>query len=217
MKVAVIGATGFVGKAILHELLDRDHMVIGIARHPEKLGFRHPGLSMKAGDVMDKDVVAALVKGQEAVISAYNPGWSDTNIYKDYLEGAQAIQAGVKKSGVRRFIVSGGGGSLEIAPGQQLVDQPDFPAEFKEASSAVRDYLNILKKEQELEWTFFSPAIFMSAATSGKRRGVYRTGLDQPVFDKDGKSIISVEDLAVAIVDELEDPKHIRQRFTAAY
>ncbi|MDO6430632.1 NAD(P)H-binding protein [Flavitalea sp. BT771] len=217
MKVAVIGATGFVGKAILHELLDRDHMVIGIARHPEKLGFRHPGLSMKAGDVMDENFIAALVKGQDAVISAYNPGWSDPNIYQDYLAGAQAIQAGVKKSGVKRFIVSGGGGSLEIAPGRQLVDQPDFPAAFKDAASAVRDYLNILKKEQELEWTFFSPAILMNAGTSGKRRGVYRTGLDQPVFDKDGKSIISVEDQAVAIVDELENPRHIRQRFTAAY
>jgi len=196
MKVAVIGATGFVGKALLHELLDRDHMVIGIARHPEKLGFRHPGLSMKAGDVMGEGVVAALVKGQDAVISAYNPGMSDPNMYKNYLEGAQAILAGVKKSGVKRFIVSGGGDSLEVA---------------------ARDYFDILKNEQELEWTFFSPVIFMNAGTSGKRRGVYRTGLDQPVPDKDGKSIISVEDQAVAIADELEHPKYIRQRFTAAY
>jgi len=97
------------------------------------------------------------------------------------------------------------------------VDQPDFPAEFKDGSSAARDYLEILKKEQELDWTFVSPAIYLSPATSGKRRGMYRTGLDQPVFDKDGKSIISAEDLAVAVVDELEHPRHIRQRFTIAY
>jgi len=217
MKVAVIGATGFVGKAILRELLDRDHMVIGIARHPEKLGFRHPGLAMKAGDIFDVDQLVTLLKGQEAVISAYNPGWTNPDIYTDYLEGAQRIQDAVKKAGIRRLIICGGAGSLEIEPGKQLVDQSDFPAEFRDASAAVRDYLEILKKEKELEWTFFSPAIYMGPATSGKRRGVYRTGLDQPVFDKDGKSVISVEDLAVAVVDELEHPKHIRQRFTAAY
>jgi hypothetical protein len=217
MKVAVIGATGFVGKAILRELLDRDHMVTGIARHPEKLGFRHPGLSMKAADIMDEDQVVGLLKGQEAVISAYNPGWTNPDIYRDYMEGAPQIQAAVKKAGVKRLIVIGGAGSLEIAPGKQLVDEPDFPAQFRDGATAARDYLAILKKENELEWTLFSPAILMNPATSGKRKGAYRTALDQPVFDKDGKSVMSVEDLAMAVVDELEQPKHIRQRFTAAY
>ncbi|HEY4209605.1 MAG TPA: NAD(P)H-binding protein [Puia sp.] len=216
-KVAVIGATGFVGKAILHELLDRDHMVTGIARHPEKLGFRHPGLVMRAGDVMNEDQIAGLVKGQEAVISAYNPGWTNPNIYDDYMEGAPLIQAAIKKAGVRRLIVIGGAGSLEIAPGKQLVDQPDFPAQFKDGAAAARDFLEMLRKEDELEWTLFSPAILMNPSTSGKRKGVYRTALNQPVFDKEGKSVISVEDLAVAVVDELEKPQHIRQRFTAGY
>jgi len=217
MKVAVIGATGFVGKAMLPELLDRDHMVMGIARHPEKLGFRHPGLAMRAGDVFNIDQLAALLKGQEAVISAFNPGWTNPNIYKDYIEGAKCIQAAVRKAGIKRLIVVGGGGSLEVAPGKQLVDQPEFPAQFRDGALAARDYLEILKKEEELEWTFFSPAILMNPTTSGKRKGIYRMGLDQPVFDKEGKSVLSVEDLAVAIVDELEQPKHIRQRFTAAY
>lgn len=217
MKVAVIGATGFVGKAILHELLDRDHMVLGIARHPEKLGFRHPGLAMRAGDVFNTDQMTALIKGQEAVISAYNPGWTNPNIYKEYIEGAKCIQEEVKRADIRRLIVVGGAGSLEIAPGKQLVDQPDFPAQFRDGAAAARDYLEILKKEAALDWTFISPAIFMGPSTSGKRKGIYRTNLNQPVFDKDGKSVLSVEDLAVAIVDELEHPKHIRQRFTAAY
>lgn len=217
MKVAVIGATGFVGKAILHELLDRDHMVLGIARHPEKLGFRHPGLAMRSADVFTPDQLTALIKGQEAVISAYNPGWTNPNIYKEYVEGAKCIQEEVKKADIRRLIVVGGAGSLEIAPGKQLVDQPDFPGQFRDGAAAARDYLEILKKEEELDWTLISPAIFMGPSTSGKRKGIYRTNLNQPVFDKDGKSVLSVEDLAVAIVDELEQPKHIRQRFTAAY
>jgi putative NADH-flavin reductase len=217
MKVAVIGATGFVGKAVLHELLDRDHMVTGIARHPEKLGFRHPGLAMRSCDVENEDQLANLVKGHEAVISAFNAGWTNPELYKDFLVGAQHIQEAVKKAGILRFIVIGGAGSLEVAPGQQLVDQPEFPDQFKDGATAARDYLNILKKEDELEWTYFSPAILMNQASSGKRRGIYRTALDQPVFDKDGKSVLSVEDLAVAVVDELEKPKHIRQRFTAAY
>jgi putative NADH-flavin reductase len=133
------------------------------------------------------------------------------------MEGAPRIQEAVKKAGVKRLIVIGGAGSLEIAPGKQLVDQPDFPAEFRDGAAAARDFLDILKKEEDLDWTLLSPAIFMNPSTSGKRRGRYRTALNQPVFDKDGKSAISVEDLAVAIVDELEKPQHIRERFTAGY
>ncbi|HWK04898.1 MAG TPA: NAD(P)H-binding protein [Puia sp.] len=217
MKVVLIGTTGFVGKAILLELLDRDHYVTGIARHPEKLGIHHPSLTTKAGDMLNEQQVTALVKGHDAVVSAYNPGWTNPKIYEEYLQGAQTIQAGVKAAGVKRLLVIGGAGSLEIKPGLQLIDTPEFPAQFKPGSSAARDYLAILKKEKELDWTYFSPAILMNQGTSGIRKGVYRTGLDQPVFDQQGKSVLSVEDLAVAIVDELEHPKHIRQRFTAAY
>jgi putative NADH-flavin reductase len=217
MKVALIGATGFVGKAILHELLNRGHQVTAIARHPDKLDVHTPTLTPKTGNVMDPQQVMELVKGHDAVISAYNPGWTNPNIYKESLEGGAAIQEGVKKAGVKRLIVIGGGGSLEIAPGLQLIDTPQFPAEYKDGARGARDYLNIIRKEKELDWTFFSPAILMNQETSGIRRGTYRTGLDNPVFDKDGKSVLSVEDLAVAIVDELEHPKHIRQRFTAAY
>ncbi|HEX9511079.1 MAG TPA: NAD(P)H-binding protein [Puia sp.] len=217
MKVVLIGTTGFTGKAILLELLDRDHFVTAIARHPEKLGIHHPSLTTKAGNMLDEQQVIALVKGHDAVVSAYNPGWTNPKIYEEYLEGAQTIQAGVKKAGVKRLLVVGGASSLEIKPGVQLIDTPEFPTQFKAGASGGRDYLAILKKEKELDWTYFSPAILMNSGTSGVRKGVYRTGLDQPVFDQQGKSVLSVEDLAVAVVDELEHPKHIRQRFTAAY
>jgi putative NADH-flavin reductase len=217
MKVALIGATGFVGSAILRELLERGHQVTAIARHPEKLDITHPNLAGKPGDVLDENKVAELVKGHDAVISAYNPGWNNPNIYDEFLAGAKAIQAGMKKAGVKRLLVIGGAGSLEIAPGVQVIDTPEFPANIRPGASAARDYLNILKKEKDLEWTYFSPALEMHQGTSGVRKGSYRKGLDNPVYDDKGRSVLSVEDLAVAIVDELEHPKHIRERFTAAY
>ncbi len=215
MKVALIGATGFVGAALLKELLDRGHEVTAIARHIEKLPANEH-LHPKKGDVMDPAQVAELVKGHDAVISAYNPGWSNPDIGTDIPKGMLAIEQGVERSGVRRFIVIGGAGSLEIN-GVQLVDSPQFPAEYKVAASAVRDYLNVIRKNTVLDWTFFSPAILMNHDTAGVRRGHYRTGLDNPVFDEKGQSVLSVEDLALAVVDELEQPRHIRQRFTAAY
>lgn len=217
MKVALIGATGFVGTALLKELTDRGHQVTAISRHPESLKDLHPQVRAVAGDVMKEEEVALLVKGHDAVISAYNPGWTNPNIYADFLIGAKAIQAGTKAAGVQRLIVIGGAGSLEVAPGLQLIDTPQFPAAFKPGASAAREYQAILKQEKDLDWTFFSPAILMNHDTSGVRKGTYRLGLDNPVFDKDGKSVLSVEDLALVIVDELEQGRHIRQRFTAAY
>ena len=217
MKIALIGATGFVGTALLKELTDRGHEVTAISRHPENIKLKSPLIHPVTGDVLDAQQVAKLVKGYDAVISAYNPGWTNPQIADEIMKGSRTIQAGVKAAGVKRFIVIGGAGSLEIAPGLQLVDSPSFPAEYKAAASAVRDYLREISQEKDLDWTFFSPAILMNHDTSGTRRGHYRLGLDNPVFDDQGNSILSVEDLALVIVDELEHPKHIRQRFTAAY
>lgn len=216
MKVALIGASGFVGSAILNELLQRGHEVTAIVRNPEKIK-QGSTVSVIKANVLNQSEVEDAVKGQEAVISAYNAGWANPNLYNEFLEGAQAIQAGVKKSGIKRFIVVGGAGSLYIADGVQLLETPQFPKEFRAGASAARDYLNILKNEKELDWTFLSPAIEMHHGTSGVRKGTYRTGLDNPVFDANNRSVISVEDIAVAIVDELENSKHIRQRFTVAY
>lgn len=215
MKVALIGATGFVGKAVLNELLHKGHQVTAIVRHPESLKPQH-GLTIINGDATDVLMLTGALKGQEAVISTFNAGWANPNLYLDFLNGSKAIQEGVKKSGVKRLLVVGGAGSLFIN-GKQLVDTPEFPAEYKAGATAARDYLNELKKEPELDWVFLSPAIEMHPGTSGVRKGTYRTGTENPVFNEDGRSIISVEDIALAIVDEIEQPKFSRQRFTAAY
>lgn len=216
MKVALIGASGFVGSAILKELLQRGHQVTAIVRNPGKVSPA-ANVTVVSANVLDEAEVKNAVAGHDAVISAYNAGWTNPDLYNEFLKGAQTIQEGVKQSGVKRLIFVGGAGSLFIAPGQQIVDTEGFPAEWKPGALAARDYLEMLKKETTLDWTFLSPAVEMHQGTSGNRKGVYRTGLDKPVFDAEGRSIISVEDIAVAIVDELEAPKHIRQRFTVAY
>jgi uncharacterized protein len=216
MEVALIGASGFVGTAILNELLQRGHQVTAIVRNPGKIAPAENVTAVSANALNETEIKNA-VAGHDAVISAYNSGWTNPDLYKEFLKGAQTIQEGVKQSGVKRLIFIGGAGSLFVAPGQQLVDTEGFPAEWKPGALAARDYLNILKKETALDWTFLSPAVEMHQGTSGNRKGKYRTGLESPVFDADSRSMISVEDTAVAIVDELESPKHIRQRFTVAY
>ena len=216
MKVVLIGATGFVGSAILKEALSRGHEVTAIARHPEKIKTQN-NLTIVKGDVMDTDKLSETLKGNDVVVSAYNPGWTNPDIYNEFLKGSQAIQKAVKKSGVKRYIVNGGAGSLFVAPNVQLIDTHEFPDEYKPGAGAARDYLNILKNENQLEWTFVSPAIEMNPGTPHERKGTYRTGLDNPVFDSNNKSRISVEDLAVAVIDEVEHSKHIRVRFTVGY
>jgi uncharacterized protein len=216
MKIALIGATGFVGTAILKEALDRGHAVTAIARNPEKIKAQN-NLTIVKSDVMDSDGLSEVLKGNDVVVSAYNAGWTNPDIYNEFLKGSRSIQEAVKKSEVKRLIVLGGAGSLFITPNVQLVDTPQFPADWKPGALSARDYLNELKNEDQLDWTFVSPAIEMNPGTPHERRGTYRTGLDNPVFDANNKSTISVEDFAVAIVDEVENPKHIRVRFTVAY
>lgn len=215
MKVALIGASGFVGKAVLNELLQRNHQVTAIVRNPGNLQPQD-NLTITIADATDSETLADAVKGNDAVISTFNAGWTNPNLYNDFLNGSKAIQAGVKKSGVKRLLVVGGAGSLFI-DGKQLVDSPDFPADYKAGATAARDYLNELKKETELNWVFLSPAIEMHPGTSGVRKSTYRTGSENPIFNGDGRSVISVEDLAMAIVDEIEQPKYSRRRFTVAY
>lgn len=214
MKIALIGATGYVGSHLLKEALHRGHEVTAIARNPEKVTLENPQLTLAQGDAQNEDEVAKLVAGHDAVLNAFNGGWTNPNIYNDHLAGSQAIQNGVKKAGIKRLLVIGGAGSLEAAPGLQLVDTPQFPAEWKAGALSARDYLTILQKEEDLDWTFLSPAILLEP---GERTGQFRKGLDQPVFDENGVSKVSVEDLSVAVLDELENPQHIHQRFTIGY
>lgn len=216
MKVALIGASGFVGAAVLNELVQRGHEVTAVVRNTGKIK-QQENVSTAKADVFDAAQVANAVKGHDAVVSTFNAGWTNPNLYNEFLEGCKSIQEGVKQSGVKRYFVVGGAGSLYTEDGSQLVDSPAFPKEIKPGALAARDYLNYIKEEQDLDWTFLSPAIEMHQGTSGERKGKYRTGLETPVLDEQGRSIASVEDTALAIVDELENPKHIRKRFTAAY
>jgi len=213
MKIALIGATGFVGSAILNELADRKQEITAIARTPKDTA----NATWVAADIFNVDAFAEILKGHDTVINAYNPGWTNPNIYDDFLNGSKAIQEAVKKSGVKRFITIGGGGSLYVAPDLQAVDTPDFPKEIFPGANAARHYLNIIKEEKDLDWAFFSPAFEMHAGTTTGRTGKYRLGLENPVFNDEQRSILSVEDLAVVIADETENPKHHQVRFTAGY
>lgn len=215
MKVAVIGATGFVGQNLVNELAERGHEVLAIARNTEKV-IQKENVVAKSVDVTNEQALASAVNGYDVVVSAFNAGWTNPNIYNDFIKGAEAIQAGVKASNVNRLIVIGGAGSLFI-DGKQLVDGENFPAEIKPGATAARDYLNTLKEEKELNWTFFSPAIEMHPGITIGRTGKYRLGLESPVFDEAGKCVLSVQDLAIVIADEVESNQHPRQRFTAAY
>jgi len=216
MKVALIGATGFVGSHLLQELVNRGFEVTAVARSVDKIPVKDGQPKAVAADVTDVKALAAVLKGNDVVLSAFNPGWSNPDIYNDFMKGSEAIRQAVKEAGIKRYVMIGGAGSLYI-DGQQIVDGADFPENIKPGATAARDYLNVLKKEKELDWTMFSPAINMHPGIKTGRTGKYRLGTDEPVFDKDGESVLSVEDLAVAVVDEIENHKFSRQRFTAGY
>ena len=215
-KVAVIGATGFVGTQVVKELANRGYFVNALARNTSKIE-ESENVKAIAVDVYNTSELSEILKGNDAVISAFNPGWTNPNIFEDFLKGAESIEKAVEESGVKRFITVGGAGSLYIAENLQLIDTPEFPAEIKPGAEAAREYLEIIKKNENLDWTFFSPAIEMHQGTAGVRKGTYRTALENPVFDEEGRSVLSVEDVAVALVDELENNQFVKQRFTAAY
>jgi putative NADH-flavin reductase len=212
MKIAIIGASGFIGSFIRDEALARGHQVTAIVRHPEKITVQNPRLTIVKADIL-KDKVDELVKGHDAVISAYSASRSGSDIYNQHVKGAKAIISGVKKSGIKRLLVVGGAATLEVAPGMQLLDTMS-PEQVSGGMLATRETLFMLRKERELEWTFLSPAASISV---GERTGHYRLGKDQLLKNEKGESKISTQDYAIAMLDELEHPQHIRQRFTVAY
>lgn len=218
MKISLIGATGFVGNAILNELLDRNYQLNAIARNPDKITIENENLQKNSIDIFSEEDLAEALKGSDAVISAYNPGWTNPNIHEEYLKGAEAIQNAVEKSGVKRLIVIGGAGTLKI-DGNHIVDGPDFPKEIYPGASAVKKYyVENLSKNKTLDWEFFSPALEMNMFSEDQAKtGKYRLGTDSPVFDNEGRSRHSVQDLAIAIADEIENKKFSHQIFTAAY
>jgi putative NADH-flavin reductase len=214
MKVALIGASGYVGSQLLNEALNRGHQVTAIVRRTDRLPDR-PNLTAKQGDVLDTEALAGLLAGHDAVIAAYNPDReSPGDAYERMVAGAGSIIAATKKSGVKRLLVVGGAGSLEVTPGQQVLDQPGFPEDWKPGASGTRQFLYLLKEEPDLDWTFLSPAAMLEP---GERTGEFRLGGDQLLVDEKGECRISTQDYAVAMIDELEDPKHTRRRFCVAY
>ncbi|WP_323687489.1 MULTISPECIES: NAD(P)-dependent oxidoreductase [unclassified Rhizobium] len=201
-KIALIGASGNAGSRILKELSDRGHQVTAIARNPEKIASL-PNVVAKKGDVFDQAGLSELLKGHDTVISAVHFTASDP---------VMLIEA-VRASGVSRYLVVGGAGSLEIAPGQRVVDLPDFPAAYKAEATKGAEFLDRLKGEKQLDWTFLSPS---AEFVPGERTGKFRIGKDSLLSNEAG-SRISFEDYAIALVDEIEKPQHSRQRFTVGY
>ena len=217
-NVVLIGATGFVGSAILNELIERGHKVTAIVRNLESAKVKNPLIEYVVGDATHPTELAQIAKGKDAVISAYNPGWANPRQYEDTLENYPKIVEGAKQAGVRRLLIVGGAGTLFVKPGVRLVDTGTLPEAWLPGVKSLGEfYLNTLMKENDIDWIFFSPAGNLGNMTTGVRTGKYRLGKDDMLFDEKGESFISVEDYAVAMVDELEQENHHKERFTAAY
>ncbi|MER6947284.1 NAD(P)-dependent oxidoreductase [Nonomuraea sp. NPDC000554] len=200
MKILLFGATGMVGQRIATELRNRGNDVTALSRSgPDK------------GDVAD---TATLARGYDVVISAIAPPRDGTEPEAPFLAANRALIDGARKAGVRRLIVVGGAGSLQVAPGLDLVDTPGFPEMYKKESLAQREALKLYREVDDLDWTYVSPA---AEIDPGERTGVYRIGGDQLLTDAEGRSRISAEDFAVAIADEVENGAHPRKRITVAY
>jgi putative NADH-flavin reductase len=202
MKIAVLGASGRAGSEITSEAAARGHQVLALARNPEKIPAID-GVVAKAGDAADPEALATLIAGSDAVISALH-----------FDVSAETLLSAIRKAGVPRLLVTGGAASLEVAPGVRVIDSPDFPEEWKPFALGGITFLDALRQVDDVDWTFFSPAALIF---EGPRTGSYRPGTDQLVTDDSGESKISFADYAIAMVDELEAPKHSRARFTAAY
>lgn len=214
-SVVLIGASGFVGNAILNELLSGGHKVTAVVRNPKKINVTNSKLEIVKTDVSDTNVMVEICKGKEAIISAYNPGWANPDIYEETLRNYPLILEAAKRSGAKRLLCVGGAGTLFCAPGLRVVDSGAIPDAIMDGVKSLGEfYLNTLMNEKTIDWIFFSPA---GTLESGKRTGKFRLGKDDLIVDENGISHISVEDYAVAMVDELENPKHHYERFTIGY
>lgn len=214
-NVLLIGATGFVGSAVLNELVSRGHKVTAVVRNIEKVAKSELVDAVKE-DVANVDAIAKLAEGKDAIISAYNPGWTNPDIATLISENYPKILSVAKKSGVERLLIVGGAGTLFCAPGLRVVDSGVIPEEIMGGVRPLGDfYLNTLMNENDIDWVFFSPAGVFDQ--QGKKTGNYRLGKDDLIVDADGNSHISVQDYADAMVNELEKPAHHKERFTIGY
>lgn len=214
-KTALIGASGFVGSAILKELLSRGYEVKALVRNPEHVKINNPNLTVKKVDVADTEALAKDLKGYDAVISAYNPGWSNPDIYNLTLQNYPRILEAAKEADVKRLLIVGGAGTLFCAPGVRVVDSGVIPAEIMGGVKSLGEfYLDTLNNEKAIDWIFFSPA---GSLEPGDATGTYRLGKDDLIVDNEGHSRITVGDYAKAMVDELETSAHHQERFTIGY
>lgn len=217
-NVVLIGASGFVGSAILNESLNRGHHVTAVVRHADKITVTHPNLTVVEADATQPDTLARLARGKDAVISAYNPGWGNPRQYEEVLAGYPRIIEGVKLAGVGRLLIVGGAGALFVQPGVRLADTGTLPEAWLPAVKSLCEiYLNTLRPEHDIDWVYFAPAGNLGNMGPGVRTGHYRLGHEDMLTDAKGESFISVEDYAVAMVDELEQENHHQDIFTAAY
>lgn len=212
MNIALIGATGFIGSALLKEALSRGHQVTALVSRPERLPT-HPQLRGIQVDVNDTPALTQALTGHDAVLSAFS-GHAQADVLDYYLKGFRSILAATQDARVPRLLVVGGAGSLEVAPGLQLLDTPEFPAAYKGTAEGARQALKLLRAQQSLDWTMLSPSAIIAP---GERTGRFRLGGDQLLVAADGKSHVSVEDYAAAFIDEMETPAHSRRRFTVGY
>ena len=202
-KIAIIGATGRAGSQLLEEALRRGHSITAIARDTSKVGDR-AGVVSKSLDVLDSAALQVALTGHDVVISAAHFATVP----------ASAIVGPVKQAGVKRLLVVGGAGSLLLPDDTRVIDSAGFPAEYKAEASAGAEFLDALRQEQELDWTFLSPS---AEFVEGERSGQYRVGKDHLLVSAEGRSWITFADYAIALIDEVETPKHLRQRYTVGY
>lgn len=212
MKVAIIGASGYVGSVLLEEASRRGHAVTALVTKPERVP-QAEGVTAVRADVLNEIALAGQLKGHDVVISSFS-GHAQHDIRGYYMQGTRSIVAAVKSAGIPRLLVVGGAGGLEIAPGLQLLDSDNFPSQWKATAEGARDALNMLRGEADLNWTVLAPPAHLEPGT---RTGVFRQGRDSLLVDGEGHSHISLADYAVAMLDELEHPKHPRTRFTVGY
>jgi len=216
MKLAVFGATGNVGQRVVAEALRRGHEVVGVVRDPESVQSPDKRVSLVKGDATNAADVARVTRGTDAVVSAISPRPNSRGLPAPSLaDNSRALIKGMRDSGAKRVLYVGGASSLEVAPGKALADLPDFPAAYQEEAREGREALDIWRNEAKgLDWTYLSPA---AEIAPGKRTGKYRTTDDKLLTDEKGKSFITFEDYAAAVLDELERPQHVAKRFGVAY
>ncbi|MES1262639.1 MAG: NAD(P)-dependent oxidoreductase [Acidobacteriota bacterium] len=209
MNLVMFGATGTLGSRILDELISRGHSVTAVVRDPAKLAG-HENVLGTSGDILDPSSVAEAVRGADVVVSAYGPGPQNPELL---VTATKSLLAGLTAAGVKRLVMVGGAGTLEVAPGVQLMNTPDFPAAWKGIAVAHGNALQLLRASP-LDWTSVSPAAFIHP---GERTGKFRLAADCLITNDKGQSEISAEDFAIAVAEEVENPRHLRQRFTAAW